>query len=612
MTMKFEFKCKFVIVLSLLVLFLSISGVSALDNITDVVVQEDADALENNDIDNIDARIDNVVEIKNTSINSNSPSVYYKEKGQLVTYLKDSGGHPVSNKNLTILLNGKSYTRTTDNTGKAVLNLNLKPNKYDVKIKFNGDSNYSSSNYGGVVKVLKTPLSIKSNDFSTYWKSGLFFKTKVFNKITKNPVSGIKVLFKVYYSNKLYKKFHAITDAKGFAYLKKNLNVGTYKVQVSIDDKKQSEYFINKYSKDKVTMNVKKSIGIGCCSVYLQVGSSESVTSFRRDSTYAVDIHIKPVKWYGRTAIKQYKNDGGYAFHSITTSDGWTMGFGSADSAYANREIEKLAGQMVKAGSIKKSKLNSIRNHIASIGYSIGHFVIKAPDGKYSIVWVSGIKNGKLKAGQYICVPNSKSYFRQGKYTSFNTNPVKAAVKIVATDYYGVNRRNIFVHHWKATTKDGSTTSLVKSYVANDNGRYVDAGTGYLKDNVYYKNTFLSKNKLPVIPKTKYLGYYNFGKINKFKIQTTVSAPEITAFVNKSKLFKVTIKNKATKKLLNGVTIKLKVFTGSKYKIYSLKSTNGVIKLNTTKLSVGNHKVVVFSGNTKYYVSKVSKIVVKE
>ena len=206
----------------------------------------------------------------------------------------------------------------------------------------------------------------------------------------------------------------------------------------------------------------------------------------------------------------------------------------------------------------------------------------------------------------------SKSYFRQGKYTSFNTNPVKAAVKIVATDYYGVNRRNIFVHHWKATTKDGSTTSLVKSYVANDNGRYVDAGTGYLKDNVYYKNTFLSKNKLPVIPKTKYLGYYNFGKINKFKIQTTVSAPEITAFVNKSKLFKVTIKNKATKKLLNGVTIKLKVFTGSKYKIYSLKSTKGVIKLNTTKLSVGNHKVVVFSGNTKYYVSKVSKIVVKE
>ena len=139
MTMKFDFKSKFVIVLSLLVLFLCIGGVSALDNITDVVdVHGDIGALENKDIDNVyDAQIEHVVELKNTSINSNSPSVYYKEKGQLISYLKDEGGQPISNKNLTILLNGKSYTRTTDNTGKAVLNLNLKPNKYDVKIKFN-------------------------------------------------------------------------------------------------------------------------------------------------------------------------------------------------------------------------------------------------------------------------------------------------------------------------------------------------------------------------------------------------------------------------------------------------------------------------------------------
>jgi len=220
--MKFDFKSKFVIVLSLLVLFLSISGVSALDNITDVVdIQGDIGALENKDIDNVyDAQIEHVVEIKNTSINSNSPSVYYKEKGQLISYLKDDGGQPISNKNLTILLNGKCYTKTTDKTGKAVLNLNLKPNKYDVKIKFDGDENYSSSNYDAVVNVLKTPLSIKSNNFNTYWKSDLFFKTKVFNKITKNPVSGIKVLFKVYCANKLYKKYHAITDAKGIAYLK--------------------------------------------------------------------------------------------------------------------------------------------------------------------------------------------------------------------------------------------------------------------------------------------------------------------------------------------------------------------------------------------------------
>lgn len=615
--MKFTKKFQFITVSMLLVLFLTISFVSASENVTDVVdVHDNVEFSQSGDVDidfsenSTENLIDDNTELKNTSIKSNNPSIYYKDTGGLIGYLKDNDNQPIGNKNLTIFLNGKTYTKTTDKNGKIILNLNLKPNTYKVNIKFDGDANYSASYYNAIVKVFKTPLSIETKNFNTYFKSDLFFKTKVTNKVTKKPISGIKILFNVYSGKKLFKRVFATTNSQGIAYLNKNFKVGVYKIHVYLYDINQKKYFIYKNSNNKATLRIKPTAEVGCCSIYLQVSSSESLTGFRRDSTYAADIHIKPVAWNGRIALKQYKTNGGYSFHLITTSDGWMIGTGGADGASVNRAIENLAGQMVKSGVIQKAKLISIRNYIRSLGYSIGHFAIKAPNGKYALVWTGGMKVGTLKAGEYISVPNSQSCFRHGKWTSFNSNPVNAAVKIVASDQYGVNRRNILVYHWKATTKEGYTTSLVKAYAANDNGRTVGLSTGYLKDNVYFNGKSFSKNILPIAPNKRYLGYYNLGSINKFKIQTNVNAPQINASLNKSKIFKVVIRNKANNALLNGVNVKLKIFTGSNYKIYTVKSVKGIVSFNTAKLGLGNHKVVVFSGHDRYFISKVSRILI--
>lgn len=462
--MKFTLKSSFITISLLLVLFLSVGVISASDNITDI--QNSADTIqipESEDIDvNLQSSIDEsqlseISDVQNTSIVSNNPKVYYGENTQLVSYLKDDNSQPLANKKLTIFLNGQTYTRITDNAGKIVLNLNLKPNTYHANIKFDGDSNYSASYYNAVIKVLKAPVSLTVNSYSTYYNSDLFFKTKVINKITKKPVSGIKVLFRIHNGKKLY-YYYATTDSRGFATLNKNLNVGTYRVHVSIANNDQRNV-VYKNSKSTVLLKIKPTAEMGCCSIYLQVSSSESLTGFRRDSTYAADVTIKPVTWYGRVAIKQYKTTGGYSFHSITTADGWHMATGSADAPSANQAIEKLAGAMVKSGVIQQAKLVTIRKYLASIGLSIGHFAIKSPTGQYAIVWVGGYKIGKLNPGEYISVPNSRDCFRSGKYTSFDKNPVNAAVKIAATDSYGVNRRDITVYHWKATTVDGSTTT---------------------------------------------------------------------------------------------------------------------------------------------------------
>lgn len=96
------------------------------------------------------------------------------------------------------------------------------------------------------------------------------------------------------------------------------------------------------------------------------------------------------------------------------------------------------------------------------------------------------------------------------------------------------------------------------------------------------------------------------------KAKTVVTAPKVTAKYKKSKYFKVTVKNKVSKKAASKIKVKIKVYTGKKYKTYTVKTNKkGVAKLNTKKLKRGKHKVVISSGNSNYIISKKSSIRIK-
>ena len=93
------------------------------------------------------------------------------------------------------------------------------------------------------------------------------------------------------------------------------------------------------------------------------------------------------------------------------------------------------------------------------------------------------------------------------------------------------------------------------------------------------------------------------------KTKAIVKAPKVKFKYKKSKYFKVTLKHKSTKKPMGGIKLKLKVYTGKKYKTYNVKTNKkGVAKFNTKKLSRGNHKVKVKSGNKNVILSKKSLI----
>ena len=612
------FKRNLIIISIVLFFILSFGAVYASDNVTDDISLNSDTILENDDavFDNFSVEDssqivnDNKVNTKIESIDINS---YYTEKNELVSCLKDNNNKPIQNKSLSIFLNGKTYNKTTGADGNVKLALNLKPGSYNALINFAGDDIYGNSTANSNIDIKKIPIAIKTNDYSTIYNSNKFFTAKVYNKITDTPIKGIEVLFKVY-SNKTkkYKKYYRTTNEKGIATLNKHLKVGLYTVYTQIKDSKNKKFISNKNSKTKATLMVNSSAGEDCCSFYVQVSKTESVCGFRRDNTGSALIQVSTEKWYGRTAVKHYKYSGDYFCHLIATSDGWMMGNGGLDGGSAIRDMERLAADMIKSNKIKMENLRKIQQY--KIWANFGHFSIKAPDGRFAVIWQGNIITGKLKPGEYLCNPNFQSYHRRGTYAQFGTDPAKVAIKVGATDQYGIYRRQIVIFHWKATTSKISYKTTSKIYVsaANDNGRLVGRSSASYVDNIKFNGKFISGHKLPHSPNSMHLGTYKFGNIDKLiKTPTTVKAPAVNNTFKKDKYFKVKVINKNTGKAIKDTKIQVKVYTSKWSKIYKIKTDKkGIAKLNTKKLSVGKYKVVIRPANNKYIISAKSNIVI--
>jgi 5-hydroxyisourate hydrolase-like protein (transthyretin family) len=257
------------------------------------------------------------------------------------------------------------------------------------------------------------------------------------------------------------------------------------------------------------------------------------------------------------------------------------------------------------------SSIKKIYRYKRSINF--GHFAIKAPNGRYAVAWKNKIITGKLKPGQFLCTPNFKQYYRHSTYGKYSKNPAKAGIKVGATDKYGVNRRQIVVLHWKATSdKKYRATSSVKCYAANDNGRFVGVSSGGLVDTVKFKGKTVGGHKLPKVPKMKYMGRHKFGNIDRlFKTPTNVKAPGIKNHFNIDKYFIVKVKNKKTKKAVKGVKIKIKLTSGSGSRVFTVKTDKrGVAKLNTKTLNVGSYNVYIKTADYRYKISGKSKITI--
>ena len=196
---------------------------------------------------------------------------------------------------------------------------------------------------------------------------------------------------------------------------------------------------------------------------------------------------------------------------------------------------------------------------------------------------------------------------------------------LTKTDFIKITLNNIFTYYQSGktltiklvNTKDNSLVSncMVKVILKSDKKTYVR----YLTTDSNGKASFdISRynvgryNLLVSVVDSNLVSVEEIDEALIYEASPIVKAPKVKFKYKKSKYFKVTIKNKKTKKAIKGLKIKLKVYTGKKYKVYKIKTNKkGVAKFNTKKLKRGKHKVIITSLNKNYAINKNSLIRIK-
>ena len=178
----------------------------------------------------------------------------------------------------------------------------------------------------------------------------------------------------------------------------------------------------------------------------------------------------------------------------------------------------------------------------------------------------------------------SGKYFKVKVIDSKAKKPV-ANVKLILKVYSGKKYKKITA----ATDSNG----IAKYYASN-----LGIGNHKVTINVKDSKKFSSKMK------------YSSIKISMAKLK--ISAPKITAYYKESKKYNIAIKNRESKKPMKNIKVVIKVFTGKKYKKYSLKTDKkGIVGFNMKSLSKGKHNVVINIKSNSKVKSAVLKTYIK-
>ena len=247
-----------------------------------------------------------------------------------------------------------------------------------------------------------------------------------------------------------------------------------------------------------------------CCSFAIQE-KDETVFAFRQDAELGDDGVVIHKDEFNNQEIIVQEIDApdSHFIHAMITEDGWIASHGGDSSNDTEtRDMENIACEMLASKNISSDSLNKIQKIFNQYGY--GHFFIKAPDGKYAVVYNETVLVGKLSQGEFLVIPNEYYGFKGGNYTDYGTDPVDAIVKISSYEDSGTNRRNLYSYDYKLQDTDNGKRYGVNVYVTNDNGRNVGLNTSEFVNYFYFNNDFYPPSVIPENPDKLYVGDYIF------------------------------------------------------------------------------------------------------
>ena len=288
-----------------LTLFLSVSAISAEDNVT---------------CDNLTFSADDSNEIlaSGEDANRSSTEIVAEDKVSYVDYDDEftvsltSNGTGLANKTVTISLNDVIYNKTTDSNGKASINFKLKTGVYIITYSFEGDGNYTPSNGTSTLTVnpdLMTSISVVDENIN--YREGIksLFQLKLVD-VYGNAVPSQYITIKV-----AGKTYTVKTNSKGIATFYLSLNQGTHNIEyyfyqngnyvsssgshvivVKAKLSKGNGYWVNKWDMKKV--NLKKLAKRGTKHIFLlhtafsKYGKKAVLKWIKKAHKYGMKVHI--------------------------------------------------------------------------------------------------------------------------------------------------------------------------------------------------------------------------------------------------------------------------------------------------------------------------------
>nr|WP_302968177.1 carboxypeptidase-like regulatory domain-containing protein [Methanobrevibacter smithii] len=162
----------------------------------------------------------NLLEPKSSTIQSDDLTKYYRNESKFHATFFNTNHTPLINTNITFEVNGRLYTKTTNNQGVASIGINLRPGIYYIT-STNPVDNSSNINK---ITVLST---IISEDIVKYYRNNTHYWVTILDG-QGNPMPNINVKFNI---NGIF--YTRTTNSNGSAMLSIYLDPGTYIITVT-------------------------------------------------------------------------------------------------------------------------------------------------------------------------------------------------------------------------------------------------------------------------------------------------------------------------------------------------------------------------------------------
>lgn len=274
--------------------------------------------------DSDDVTSNTEVSKENTTISVSKTSI---QRGTvLYIYLKDSNGNPISGKTLSLDIGGNKYTKTTDNNGAVSLKFSSLLGKYTLKVTFNEDSDYLSSNDSFSLNIYQSATKITVSSQSVARGKYLYAYLK---DSSGKAISGQTV--KIKFRGKTYTK---VTNSNGRVSLKITSVASKYTTKITYAGntsyKSSSKSFtLNVYkTKTNITVASKSVIRGKYLYAYLKDSkgnplASKSVKIKFYYSKYRYKYFYKTTNSNGRVSLKINNKPGYYTTKIIYSGSGY-------------------------------------------------------------------------------------------------------------------------------------------------------------------------------------------------------------------------------------------------------------------------------------------------